>query len=62
MASYEVTIEFEPMVVQVELDGKFDIESIKQIAVQMDSDGQIQAYDWWVGYVEDEEGEQAWAC
>jgi len=62
MATYEVTIEFEPMVVQIELDGEFDIQSINQIAVQMDGDGQIYHDDWWVGYVEDEEGEQAWAC
>jgi hypothetical protein len=62
MASYEVTIEFEPMVVQIELDGEFDIESINQLAVQMDGDGQIYHDNWWVGYVEDEEGEQVWAC
>jgi len=62
MSTYEVTIEFEPMVVQIELDGEFDIESINQIAVQMDGDGQIYHDNWWVGYVEDEKGEQAWAC
>ena len=62
MSSYEVTIEFEPMVVRIELDHEFDIESIKQLAVQMDGDGQIYHEEWWVGYVEDDNGKELWSC
>lgn len=62
MAMYEVTIEFEPMRVEIELDGEFNIESIKQLAVQLDGDGQIYHDDWWVGYVEDENGDEVWSC
>ena len=64
MASYEVTIEFEPMVVKMEVDddGVFSIDKIKYAARDLDSNGHVYHDDWWVGYVEDENGDEVWSC
>ena len=64
MSSYEVTIEFEPMVVKVEVDddGVFSIDKIKYAARDLDSNGHVYHDDWWVGYVEDVNGDEVWSC
>ena len=63
MAMYEVTIDFEPMVVQIEVDddGEFSIEKIAEAACKLDADGQVYHEQWWVGFVSDEHGEEVYA-
>jgi hypothetical protein len=62
MTKYEVTIDFEPLVVQVEIDGDFDIEKIIKEVVQLDEDGEIYHNGHWIGLVEDEKGNEVYAA
>lgn len=58
---YEVTIDFEPLVVEVEIDGDFDIEKVIKEVQQLDEDGEIYHSDHWIGLVEDEHGNEVYA-
>lgn len=63
MTTYEVTIDFDPMVVQIEVDddGVFSIEKIREEAEKLDANGHVYHENWYVGYVEDEDGEEVYA-
>lgn len=56
MAKYEVRVDFEPIYVQVEIEGEFDMIKILNEVDKLDEDGHIYHNDRWVGLVQDEKG------
>ena len=61
MKKYYVTIDFEPMVIEVDIDGKFDMVKIMNEVSKLDDNGEIGYSDKWIGYVEDTEGNEVYA-
>jgi len=58
MKDYYVTIDFEPITLYVEAD-KWEDALVK--ANEEMTDKQYQPEDWWIGYAEDEEGDEVYS-
>jgi len=58
MKNYYVTIDFEPITLVVEAD-KWE-DALVKAHVEM-TDEQYQPDDWWIGYAEDEKGDEVYS-